>query len=138
MVAHCDVVVEFPPLPRSAPPPLPPTRPPVPPRGSSQLVHHHHHVQQQQQIHHQQQQQQQYSSSFSSIQHAQQFQQIQNRQQQIMSSMHIVTEDWREASSFYSGSSVAYGSLSAQLFSAFLYQFDCGFCFFTFFYYERF
>ncbi|XP_046630760.1 spectrin beta chain, non-erythrocytic 1-like isoform X4 [Daphnia pulicaria] len=40
-------VVDFPPLPRSAPPPLPPSRPPVPPRGASQPVHHHHHHQQQ-------------------------------------------------------------------------------------------
>ena len=36
------IVVDFPPLPRSAPPPLPPSRPPVPPRGASQPVHHHH------------------------------------------------------------------------------------------------
>lgn len=41
------IVVDFPPLPRSAPPPLPPSRPPVPPRGVSQPVHHHHHQQQQ-------------------------------------------------------------------------------------------
>ena len=39
------IVVEFPPLPRSAPPPLPPSRPPVPPRGASQTVQSVHSVQ---------------------------------------------------------------------------------------------
>lgn len=89
------LVVEFPPLPRSAPPPLPPSRPPVvPPRGASQNV----------------QQQRQSTQSTSSIQSTQSIQ-----------SVHVVTtEDWQQSSSY---SSSAYGLLIPAYNSTFLLPF---------------
>lgn len=118
-------VVDFPPLPRSEPPPLPPSRPPVPPRGASHLsglsnstaVHHHyqqqqiaasshHQIQLQMQMQLQQQQQQQQQ-----LQYHYQYQQQYHRQPPNNPShqqMHV-NEDWRESSSYYSNSTLAYG-----------------------------
>lgn len=122
---HEFVVVEFPPLPRSAPPPLPPSRPPVPPRGASQVVHQHH-----LQHHHHQQQQMQHAYQMQMQQHQR------HLQQTTMSSVHIVTEDWREASSYYAGSSTEYGLL---LFQAPRFSFPLDFvCVFLLVYYDCF
>ena len=60
-------LVDFPPLPRTAPPPLPPSRPPLPPRGPAQPVV---------QVQVQQQQQQQQSLHRQTI--------------------HVVAEEWRD------------------------------------------